>query len=262
MLVNQTTFSFVGSACKARWYQLRDQWRKNKKTKITKSGQASQQLKKWRYDAEMSFLEPYVRQRDTLSNIDDFSESTIESSLQTDNIHVEDTTETVQDTPALCSNENQSTPVLKKPKTSFNKKTSKVRTQEPSASSELMKYLIKKQETEQILSVPKRDATDIFFESIAAKVKKFTPYHRNIAENRIFDLVQKIELDQILQTQSHSQPATSYSQSFLHQNNNEQPASPMMSTYIPPATPSPSATTSTSLASYISTFNYDEENLC
>ncbi|XP_072399867.1 uncharacterized protein [Diabrotica undecimpunctata] len=205
----------TGSACKARWYQLRDQWRKSKKNKITKSGQASQQIKKWRYDIEMSFLEPYVRQRDTVSNIEDSSTGTsqMNSSGQIENYNnSEDTAKTAQDTALISRDENESTPI-KKPKIVFRKKASKVANHEVSASSELMKYLIRKQETEENRQVLKQDTTDVFFQSIAAKVKKFTPYHRNIAENKIFNLVQQLELDQILQTQG--QPSAPYSQSFL-----------------------------------------------
>uniref|UniRef100_A0A6P7GZ60 Uncharacterized protein LOC114344069 isoform X2 n=1 Tax=Diabrotica virgifera virgifera TaxID=50390 RepID=A0A6P7GZ60_DIAVI len=174
----------TGSACKARWYQLRDQWRKSKKNKTTKSGQASQQTKKWRYAVEMSFLEPYVRQRDTVSNIEDSSDgiSPLNSLFQIENNYSEgeDTAETAQNTPVISIIENESTPI-KKPNISSNKKASKVTNQEASASSELMKYLIRKQETEDNRQVSKPDATDAFFQSIAAKVKTFTPYHRNIA---------------------------------------------------------------------------------
>uniref|UniRef100_A0A6P7H9A5 Uncharacterized protein LOC114348992 n=1 Tax=Diabrotica virgifera virgifera TaxID=50390 RepID=A0A6P7H9A5_DIAVI len=220
------------SACKARWYQLRDQWRKSK-NKTTKSGKASQQTKKWRYDVEMSFLEPYVRQRDKVSNIEDSSDGTsrMNSSLQT-----------------LSSiSETESTPI-KKPNIISNKKASKVTNQEASANSEQIKYFIRKQETEDNRGVSTPEATDAFFQSIAAKVKMFTPYHRNIAESKIFNLVQRLELEQILETQSQPLPL-----SFLHQNDSGEGATLMM-----PSSPSPSI----SVGSYPPTFSHDDDNSC
>lgn len=48
-----------------------------------------------------------------------------------------------------------------------------------------MNYLIEKQREEASRSAAK-DPTDFFCESIAEKIKRFTPYYRNIAESRIF----------------------------------------------------------------------------
>lgn len=45
-------------------------------------------------------------------------------------------------------------------------------------------------------SIFKND-TDLFFEMISAKVKRFSPYHKNIIETKIFSLVQEMELEQI-----------------------------------------------------------------
>uniref|UniRef100_A0A1Y1NDN0 Uncharacterized protein n=1 Tax=Photinus pyralis TaxID=7054 RepID=A0A1Y1NDN0_PHOPY len=49
-------------------------------------------------------------------------------------------------------------------------------------------------------SVFKNDS-DLFFKMVAAKVRRFSPYHKNLIETKIFSLVQEMELEQIQQQQ-------------------------------------------------------------
>lgn len=59
-------FLVSGNECKKAWALLRDTFRRShKKKKDTKSGQASVREKKWRYEEEMSFLLPYMKERPT-----------------------------------------------------------------------------------------------------------------------------------------------------------------------------------------------------
>jgi hypothetical protein len=39
----------------------------------------------------------------------------------------------------------------------------------------------------------------VFFKSIAATVKMFSPYHQNICKSRIFEIVPEVEVTEILQ---------------------------------------------------------------
>ena len=135
-----------------------------------------------------------------------------------------------------------------------------------SASTVLMKYLVEKKAKEEMNPPAARDPTDIFLESIAGKIKRFTPYYRNIAESRIFNLVQQLELEQILPTHQHShapsqqfqQQQTQYTSSNSYTFQNDVPAN-QSSRRIPPPTSSP-ATSNSTAASYTATFSYDDSN--
>lgn len=158
----------------------------------------------------MSFLEPFVRQRETIGNLNNPNDIEEDEPETQENTAV---TETQENTTVTESDGNTSeatripvtatefTPTLKKQRFSSNiKQLSKLKKDEP-ASSQLMKYLIEKQQREETGRSAPKDPTDFFCESIAEKIKRFTPYYRNIAESRIFTLVQELELEQLLQTQ-------------------------------------------------------------
>jgi uncharacterized protein (DUF1499 family) len=75
-----------------------------------------------------------------------------------------------------------------------------------------MKYLVKSDKERQV--EPPVDAIDAFFISIAATVKTFSPYHKNICKSRIFAIVSEVEMAKMLQeTKSmHSSECSSGSQ--------------------------------------------------
>jgi len=80
----------MGSECKHRWASLRDQYRKYLKKLTTKSGQsASMKFPKWRYADEMSSVRPYLRERDTVANLefDEKGETDEEELLQAESKH-------------------------------------------------------------------------------------------------------------------------------------------------------------------------------
>lgn len=211
----------------------------------------------------MSFLEPFVRQRETIGNLNNPNDIEEDEPETQENTAV---TETQENTTVTESDGNTSeatripvtatefTPTLKKQRFSSNiKQLSKLKKDEP-ASSQLMKYLIEKQQREETGRSAPKDPTDFFCESIAEKIKRFTPYYRNIAESRIFTLVQELELEQLLQTQGRPQEHSK--QQYPNKNNyafpNDVPSNQL--TYVCSPSPSPASSASTA-ASYLATWN-------
>jgi len=61
-------YVIIGKICKARWNNIRDNYRKSiKKT----SGQAAKKLKKYKFDDQLQFLKPHLQERETMGNIAD-----------------------------------------------------------------------------------------------------------------------------------------------------------------------------------------------
>lgn len=214
----------------------------------------------------MSFLEPFVRQRETIGNLNDTNDIEEDESETQENSAV---TETQENTRVTESDGNTSeaaripatatefTPTLKKQRFSSNvKQLSKLKKDEP-ASSQLMNYLIEKQQREEASRSAAKDPTDFFCESIAEKIKRFTPYYRNIAESRIFTLVQELELEQLLQTQDRPQEHSK--QQYPNNSNyafpNVVPSNQLR--YVNSPSPSPASSVSTA-ASYLATFSYND----
>lgn len=61
----------LGHECKRRWVSLREQYRRYIRKIATKSGQESACKGKYKYADEMSFMKPFLRERETVTNLDD-----------------------------------------------------------------------------------------------------------------------------------------------------------------------------------------------
>ena len=156
----------------------------------TKSGQsASIKIPKWKYADEMSFVRPYLRERDTITNLefDVKGETDEEELLQAEREH-DGTAEQEEQTPASAR--------CKFKNTIFRGTLKRPRYQPETASAELMKYLVESDKKRQ--AEPPVDPIDAFFKSIAATVKTFSPYHQNICKSRIFAIVSEVEMTEIL----------------------------------------------------------------
>jgi len=169
---------------------LRDQYRKYLKKLTTKSGQsASIKIPKWKYADEMSFVRPYLRERDTVTNLefDEKGETDEEELLQAQSEH-DGTAEQEDQAPASAKN--------KLKNKTFRGTLKRPRYQPETESAVLMKYFVESPKKRQ--AEPPVDPIDAFFKSIAATVKTFSPYHQNICKSRIFAIVSEMELTEIL----------------------------------------------------------------
>ncbi|KAK4874646.1 hypothetical protein RN001_014006 [Aquatica leii] len=124
-------------ACKQRWKTLRDCFQRAAKD-TTKSGQAAKATRKWRFWNTMSFLLPYVKSRETHSNIEEekedkdreegnLNDTQDELTQENNDMHIEENAEenndqnhdeyneydSTQDTlsPGSCDNSRETTPL-------------------------------------------------------------------------------------------------------------------------------------------------------
>jgi len=157
----------------------------------TKSGQsASIKIPKWKYADEMSFVRPYLREGDTVTNLefDEKGETDEEGLLQAESEH-DGIAEQEEQTPACAKN---------KFKNKIFRRTLKhPRYHHETASAVLMKYLAESDKERQ--AEPPVNPIDAFFKSTAATVKTFSPYHHNICKSRIFATVSDVEMTEMLQ---------------------------------------------------------------
>lgn len=199
----------------------------------TTSGQSAKFIKKWKYEDEMSFLRPHIKERDTISSVNIPSDAENETNNDETEIFDEeegdndvDINSTITD---LKDNQNSITNTESQKNSLEDKirrknlffgqkelnKTNMHKRKQPteSASATLMEYIIKtkeknnKTETEQ-------DGLDHFFLSIASTVRNFTPYNQHLAKNQIFSIVSDLELKE-LKTQeqpykSGNKPSSAY----------------------------------------------------
>lgn len=223
---------FPVAVCKKTWTNLRDSFRRAmKKKRETKSGQAASKIKKWRYEDEMSFLLPFMQERDTCSNLKDVSDDENEDEPNEDenddrvdnrNDNAEDNRNDKEDDRNDDKDDDKSDDVneeshaeneKKKKQKEINRKIitkvarNKGNTQPETASAVMMKYLLdKKTAKAQTPPIQQPSAIDSFFSSIAATVKNFSPYYQNIAKSQIFSIITDLEMKQIMQEQSFFVP--------------------------------------------------------
>ncbi|EFN68702.1 hypothetical protein EAG_01984, partial [Camponotus floridanus] len=58
------------SVCKARWNNIRDNYRKSLKETMTKSEQSAKKIKLYKYSEQLSFIKKYFDERETKGNIE------------------------------------------------------------------------------------------------------------------------------------------------------------------------------------------------
>jgi hypothetical protein len=174
-----------------------------------KSGQsASIKIPKWKYADEMSFVRPYLRERDTGTNIEVENFSLTEVKDETD----EDELLQAESDHDCTAEQEEQTPASTKTKVKnkiLRGTLKRPRYQLETASAVLTKYLVESDKGRQ--AEPPVDPIDTFFKSIAGTVKMFSPYHQNICKSKIFAIVSEVEMTEILQaTQStHSSVCSS-----------------------------------------------------
>lgn len=71
---------------------------------------------------------------------------------------------------------------------------------EPTKPQQKAFYIVRKESAENNKKEEKLpDPTDLFFQSIAATIKRFTPYHQSLCKSRVFAVVSEIEMKEILE---------------------------------------------------------------
>ncbi|CAH2268702.1 transcription factor Adf-1-like [Pararge aegeria] len=219
--INETS-----NACKNRWTNIRDQFKRNLNKRKTKSGQAVY-IKKYKYEEELEFLLPHIQNRNTVSNE---YESVSEESRH--DIESNETAENDYDVPIVPLTDNRthnhstSQSTLQNI-TQVNASQSRKRhrnhasrsLEQPSASvsQTIMEYIINnnKEKAENLHPI------DAFLKGLAPTVKQFSPYYQHLARGRIFQVVQDLELEQL-----SAEPKSFAVSSPLQSSPNQSPESP------------------------------------
>ncbi|CAI6371973.1 unnamed protein product [Macrosiphum euphorbiae] len=173
----------------------------------TKSGQASTKKISYKYEKQLSFLKQYFQERPTISNIESRSDSEQDeeydvpddfglSSSEKHNI-VNDNEDNVTAQPFTPIEPQLG--IKRGSRIGVSAGISKKKVQE-TASSTLMKYILANKERAENNSKEKDDI-DAFLTGIAATMRKFDPYHINLAKTKIFTAVQDIDMQQIINNQ-------------------------------------------------------------
>lgn len=188
--------------CKKTWSNLREAHRRAIKKKNTKSGQAAVSVKKWQFEDEMNFLTPFYKERATVSSLlrdSDDTESTVNEDSQLSAPDCQSDISIIEDRPTLSESS------TKKSKFSNIKKPRVLDEDRSSASSLLMKYILKEKDEKN------EDDIDKFFYGIAATVKKFNEYNKAIMKSQIFNIVSQMELREINEKGNNYYDSNNYS---------------------------------------------------
>lgn len=153
-------FVWTGGNCKARWNNIRDNFRKSLSKRRTTSGQAVKKVKPYRFESQLHFLLEYMEERETKGNIERRPETEYtelgndddegQEPLQTTDIP--STTE-VSKQPVSQSftlhNPTSSNDTPSSTATTFAKPSKKRNIQPETAASTLMKYILEKRKKRQ-----------------------------------------------------------------------------------------------------------------
>ncbi|XP_034176350.2 uncharacterized protein LOC117602439 isoform X2 [Osmia lignaria lignaria] len=177
-------FVFGEQDCRKTWALLRDSFRRAIK-KQKKNSQANVTCKKWRYQDEMSFLIPFMKERSTLCIL---TPQTDEHDDYEVNLDSESSIPSLDYTSDRVSTDNNpfnlstATAVVRSTKCQRNNSFKNLSSEET-----LMKYVLDN----------KRNCDDIeqFFASMATTVKSFPPRERAVAKAKVFELISKMEID-------------------------------------------------------------------
>ncbi|XP_012550153.2 uncharacterized protein LOC105842338 [Bombyx mori] len=213
----ETNISDVKTA-KARWKQLRDNHRDAlKRQNATRSGQARKQRKEWKYQKAMSFLLPYMCNRDGSSNFVPLDNSVSETS-NPPNIVDESSCESCN---LLPSNSNN-LPSVNIPNDSTTSGSIPSTSKKRRKNDEVLELLKENQERRELLererievknmmlASDQYDEIDLFFINLAASTKKLPHYLQLQIKKKCFNAVMSAE-ESNLQHSWHSPNNYGYS---------------------------------------------------
>ncbi|KAG6465249.1 hypothetical protein O3G_MSEX015024 [Manduca sexta] len=200
----------VGTTCRSRWHNIRDQYRKTlKKTKAKKGQNAKKKIRYYKYHKQMSFMNSFFHEREKketppADDDDDYSNmhlKTDNEDASSDSSRPESNMETFP--PAVVCLEpsiNATTPLSGtrhplssdrpgSPKASASSLQEKKEiNQVTNTAAYLMEYILKQREKKF------EHPVDKFLDGIAPTLKSFRPYCQNLVKSEIFATVQRYEM--------------------------------------------------------------------
>ncbi|KAL4153739.1 hypothetical protein QTP88_001572 [Uroleucon formosanum] len=160
----------------------------------TTSGKSAKHIKKWKYEEEISFLRPHMRERDTISSLNILSDGENETNDESGIVEVEDGDND------LDINSSDITHLTNTESPTTSSSENKVRSQKLTlGQKELNKTNMRKRK--QPTESASATLMESFFLSIASTVKKFTPYNQSLAKVKIFSIVSDLEFNELKSSQ-------------------------------------------------------------
>lgn len=174
--------------CKQRWTSLRDQYRKYLRRVATcaRNGQEITSKAKFKYAKQISFVKPFLRDIEKVTNLEDRDYADTEEGEDTDVDYV-----LPQKRKKRWSEEDQ--PLIGE-NYSEQESRNEIKKLVCTPSSDLVKCLVENNIKEENCG----ESVDLFFQSIAATVKGFTPYYQNLCKSKVLSVVSNLEMAQIL----------------------------------------------------------------
>ncbi|XP_029344030.1 uncharacterized protein LOC107884042 [Acyrthosiphon pisum] len=156
----------------------------------------------WKYEESMSFVIPFFKERETQSNIaepDSLSDGSNDEQEGMKSVVI------TGETSEKNSNNNINKQCTSSQKSSTRYSLNKRKFEKTeTASSVLMKYLVEsdKKETKETAN---DHSIDIFFNSLAATVKTFSPEYQHMAKSKLFNIVSELEWAHLQSKNTHYQ---------------------------------------------------------
>lgn len=164
--------------CKSKWTQLRSYFRRAKNRRKNATERAAKRMKKWRFEEQMYFLEPYIQEREQAPNIK------IEDELQ------------VSCDPEDCDSSQQS-PSPQSPPAQVSQTIWQLQQRKFNEYSDNMSESTPLHETSK--NVEKQQWMT-FFDDVAESMLKFPPVVKLEVKREIFNLVNKKEIELLRKT--------------------------------------------------------------
>ncbi|XP_015433726.1 PREDICTED: uncharacterized protein LOC107189657 [Dufourea novaeangliae] len=196
------------SVCKARWNNIRDNYKKCLRKTAMKRRQNAKKIRLYKYSEQLSFLKKYIDERKTNTSIDsqekgqeyDRQEENNENDVEKGKVNAEELNNVLDindDLPCRAFSISNCNTFEIPTNPTIQKTAMKTVIPQQTASSQLMEYLINKNPNK-----TSEHPVDAFLTGIATTLKTLSPYNLNLAKSEIFSIVQKYELKMI--SEQHS----------------------------------------------------------
>lgn len=194
MAIDTQFFVFVSvSACRSRWSNIRDNFRKSLNKQKTKSGQKLTKIKPYKYSEQLNFLKKFFDERETMSNIQNevVNETSTGEKESEEDLSDEKDLSTEENTQDLVKLKPAGTGSRKNPKRSAPNQTS-----QKSAAATVMEYILEKNKAANC-PPPTQHPVDAFLGGIAPALKKLSCQEWHYAKGELFAIVQKYEYNML-----------------------------------------------------------------
>lgn len=195
--------------CKTRWNNIRDNYRKSLKKRITRSGLTGQPRNmRYKYENQLTFLLPFIRERDP-NHSGPIRESDETPTEETPPVKRDDNRD-LQTRPAANPEvtEDETNRLYGEELTARNKQPGReipIENDSGLTIPELTSPNYPVESNDLRLRAASSHSVDAFLAGIAPTLKSLSPYYLNITKTKIFSVVQEVEMIEIVKRQKRHQ---------------------------------------------------------